>query len=101
MTTIVEKIAVLAKTVEEWRHHYRINSIMHAADNGEEIKASSLDRKRVALGCLAASLLLHDRAVIELETRREKIRQDFRKGGMILPGHRLTFIGDRPVAIER
>jgi carbamoylphosphate synthase large subunit len=48
---------------------------------------------------MAATLLLHDRAVIEASDRKKKIREDFEKNGMVLPGHRLTFIGDRPVAI--
>ena len=99
MSSVVEKIAVLANAVDEWRRHYRSYSSLANSDV-DEVRREAFERRRVVIGCMAASLLLHDRAVIELETKRAKIRRDFAAHGMIMPGHSLTFIGERPIAIE-
>lgn len=106
MNNGIDKVAVMSKGIEQWREHYMTSH--------EEVRQASLDpdreegakrienakgRKRSALACMAATLLLHDRAVVDVSNRRKKIRADFEANGMLLPGYRLGFIGDRPIAI--
>lgn len=107
----VDKVAVLSNAIESWRERYGamslaiVANIRHRAKSRAERKdqAKSLEevkvRRSTALACMAASLLLHDRAVIEQRARREKVKADFERAGMFLPGFRYQWVGDRPVAI--
>src|ERR1700743_1710126 len=71
------------------------------AERKDQAKAleETKTRRATALACLAASLLLHDRAVVEQRARREKVKSDFEKAGMFIPGFRYQWLNDRPIAI--
>jgi hypothetical protein len=106
MNNGVDKVGVMSNAIDKWREHYTDShgAALQASTDPDKKQAairieSAKDRKRSALACMAATLLLHDKAVIEVTERRAKIRADFEAHGMLLPGYRLGFIGDRPIAI--
>jgi len=107
MNNGIDKAAVMSKGIEQWREHYMTShdEARQASVDPDRKEASirienARSRKRSALACMAATLLLHDRAVVDVSNRRKKIRADFEAAGMLLPGYRLGFIGDRPIAIS-
>lgn len=108
----VDKAAFMANVIDQWRQHYvtateaiRATSIRPKKESRAQRKereknaAFVRERRQSAIACMAATLLIHDRAVIEVTERRKKIREDFERAGMIPEGHKLAFIGDRPIAI--
>lgn len=107
----IDKVALTSNTVESWREHYKamsaaiIANTRHRAKSRAERKdqAKALEetktRRAAALACLAASLLLHDRAVVEQRARREKVKSDFEKAGMFMADMKYVWVGDRPIAI--
>lgn len=107
----VDKVVVLAEAIGSWRDHWQDATDALAAARRIRVKSredrrnqtvwieGAKVRRSTALACLAASLLLHDRAVIEQTARRQKVKSDFEKAGMFLPGFRYQWIGDRPIAI--
>jgi hypothetical protein len=102
MNVAPSKAQLFAEAVDEWRTKYRIEcNRLETNSDDPKIRAYAIERRRVSIGCLAASLLLHDRALLEQESARRKIRDDFEKAGMILPGHKLVFLNNsnRPVCV--
>jgi hypothetical protein len=94
-----QKVETYANAVDEFRANYieASRERTHAVD--PEVREAADEKKRVAIACLAAGMLLHDRAVYVHRAVIDKIRDDFIKAGMVLPGHRMIFINDRPIAI--
>lgn len=107
----VDKVLVLGDALTSWRQNYQamsfaiVANVRHRAKSRRERKdqVKSLEeakgRKSSALACMAATILLHDRAVIEQRARRDKVKADYQKAGMFAPGFRYQWVGDRPIAI--
>jgi hypothetical protein len=94
-----DKINLFGDAIGQWRENWRLAHLQSKHAEPEEFKGHALERKRTALACLAATLLLHDRATYAQAQARDKVREDFRREGMLLPGMRLSWMKDRPFAI--